>query len=186
MLAEGMRPGYAAEDGAALHFEGERLARVVASRAGRPRAPDALDRQAREPAPARVDLPRRAEAGAAPVEAAGGAPVGGGRLRRVPPRSQDPRRIVAMGGGGFSAPPGDPALDLYVLQVARSPHPRICLLPTAGGDAEHQIRRFYSAFRHLPCEPTHVSLFRLGSDRVDLREVLLSPGRPVRRAAAAC
>ena len=79
-----------------------------------------------------------------------------------------------MGGGGFSAPPGDPALDLYVLQVARTPHPRICLLPTAGGDAEEQIRRFYSAFRHLPCEPTHVSLFRLGSDRVDLREVLLS------------
>jgi len=34
LLAEGMRPGYAAEDGAALHFEGERLARVVASRAG--------------------------------------------------------------------------------------------------------------------------------------------------------
>ncbi len=90
------------------------------------------------------------------------------------PLAKDPRRIVAMGGGGFSAPPGDPALDLYVLQVARSRHPRICLLPTAGGDAEDQIRRFYSAFRHLPCEPTHVSLFRLGSDRVDLREVLLS------------
>jgi dipeptidase E len=79
-----------------------------------------------------------------------------------------------MGGGGFSAPPGDPSLDLYVLQVARSPHPRICLLPTAGGDAEHQIRRFYAAFRHLPCEPTHVSLFRLGSERVNLREMLLS------------
>jgi peptidase E len=79
-----------------------------------------------------------------------------------------------MGGGGFSAPPGDPGLDLYVLQVTRKPHPRICLLPTAGGDAEEQIRRFYSAFRHLPCEPTHVSLFRLGSDRVNLREVLLA------------
>jgi dipeptidase E len=84
------------------------------------------------------------------------------------------RRIVAMGGGGFSAPPGDPALDLYVLRAARVPHPRVCLLPTAGGDAEDQIRRFYSAFRHLPCEPTHVSLFRLGSDRVDLSKVLLS------------
>ena len=31
-LLEGMRPGYAAEDGAALHFEGPHLARVVASR----------------------------------------------------------------------------------------------------------------------------------------------------------
>jgi dipeptidase E len=85
----------------------------------------------------------------------------------------DPRRIFAIGGGGFSSAPGDPALDRYVLDVARAPHPRICLLPTAGGDAEEQIRRFYAAFRHLPCEPTHLSLFRLGVERVDLREVLL-------------
>ena len=32
-LRAGMRPGYAAEDGAALHFVGEELRRVVASRA---------------------------------------------------------------------------------------------------------------------------------------------------------
>ncbi len=86
----------------------------------------------------------------------------------------DPRRIVAMGGGGFSVPPGDPSLDRFVLSAARTPHPRICLLPTAGGDAEEQIRRFYAAFRHLPCEPTHVSLFRLGTQRIDLREALLA------------
>jgi dipeptidase E len=78
-----------------------------------------------------------------------------------------------MGGGGFSSPPGDPALDRYVLDVAPARHPRICLLPTAGGDAEDQIRRFYAAFRHLPCEPTHLSLFRLGMEPVDVREVLL-------------
>jgi dipeptidase E len=78
-----------------------------------------------------------------------------------------------MGGGGFASPPGDPSLDRFVLSASRTPHPRICLLPTAGGDAEEQIRRFYAAFRHLPCEPTHVSLFRLGSERIELREVLL-------------
>jgi dipeptidase E len=32
LLADGMRPGYAAEDGTALHFVGEDLARVVSSR----------------------------------------------------------------------------------------------------------------------------------------------------------
>jgi dipeptidase E len=85
----------------------------------------------------------------------------------------DTRRIVAIGGGGFSSPPGDPSLDRYVLDVASSPHPRICLLPTAGGDAEEQIRRFYAAFRHLPCEPTHLSLFRLGAEPVDVRTMLL-------------
>jgi dipeptidase E len=83
------------------------------------------------------------------------------------------RRIVAFGGGGFSSPPGDPALDRYVLDAARVPHPRICLLPTAGGDAEEQIRRFYAAFRHLPCEPTHLSLFRLGAEPVDVSSMLL-------------
>ncbi len=80
---------------------------------------------------------------------------------------------MAIGGGGFSAPPGDPALDRYVLDASPSRHPRICLLPTAGGDSEEQIRRFYAAFRHLPCEPTHLSLFRQGTERVELRPMLL-------------
>jgi peptidase E len=31
-VGDGMRPGYAADDGAALHFHGEELQRVVASR----------------------------------------------------------------------------------------------------------------------------------------------------------
>ncbi len=78
-----------------------------------------------------------------------------------------------MGGGGFSDRLGDPSLDRYVLDVAIPPRPRICLLPTAGGDAEEQIRRFYRAFRDLPCEPTHLSLFRLGTEPVDLRQMLL-------------
>jgi dipeptidase E len=85
----------------------------------------------------------------------------------------DGRRIVAMGGGGFSESPGDPALDRYLLDVAEKPHPRICLLPTASGDPEEQIQRFYRAYHDLPCEPTHLSLFRLGTKPVDLRTVLL-------------
>src|SRR3954451_5819160 len=84
------------------------------------------------------------------------------------------RRIVAMGGGGFSAAPyGDPALDRYVLDVAERACPRICLLPTASGDPEEQIQRFYRAYHDLACEPTHLSLFRLGTKPVDLRALLL-------------
>lgn len=83
------------------------------------------------------------------------------------------RRIVAMGGGGFSERGGDPALDRYVLDSIERPNPRICLLPTAGGDAEEQIHRFYRAFGDLPCEPTHLSLFRLGCRPLDVRDVLL-------------
>jgi dipeptidase E len=89
--------------------------------------------------------------------------------------NRERRRIVAMGGGGFSGGPGgnDPALDRYVLDVAERPNPRICLLPTASGDPEEQIQRFYRAFYELPCEPTHLSLFRLGTKPVDLRALLL-------------
>jgi dipeptidase E len=84
------------------------------------------------------------------------------------------RRIVAMGGGGFSTGShGDPPLDRYVLDVAERPQPRICLLPTASGDPEEQIQRFYRAYHDLPCEPTHLSLFRLGTKPVDLRALLL-------------
>src|SRR4051795_7501664 len=83
------------------------------------------------------------------------------------------RRIVAMGGGGFSASPGDPALDRYLPDGAERPDAPICLLRTASGDPEEQIGRFYRAYYDLPCEPTHLSLFRLGTKPVDLRTLLL-------------
>ena len=80
-----------------------------------------------------------------------------------------------MGGGGFSGGRHghDPALDRYVLEVSERSYPRICLLPTASGDPEEQIQRFYRAFYELPCEPTHLSLFRLGTKPIDLRALLL-------------
>jgi peptidase E len=86
----------------------------------------------------------------------------------------DARRIIAMGGGGFSARPGDPELDAYVLEHARNASPAICLLPTASGDPDDQIQRFYRAFHDLDCMPTHLSLFRLGARPVDIRERLLA------------
>ena len=79
-----------------------------------------------------------------------------------------------MGGGGFTAGSADPALDELVLGLTQTARPRVCLLPTAGGDSEHQIRRFYETYRDRLCEPTHISLFRLGRNPVPLREHLLS------------
>jgi dipeptidase E len=92
----------------------------------------------------------------------------------LPRKRRRPPTIVAMGGGGFSARPGDPALDRFVLELTGCPRPRICLLPTAGGDSESQIRRFYEAFGDELCEPSDVSLFRLGRRPIPLREHLLS------------
>ena len=78
-----------------------------------------------------------------------------------------------MGGGGFTMEPENPALDDYVLSLADAPMPRICLLPTASGDGEAQIRQFHATFGSRACEPMHISLFRLGSRPIPLRETLL-------------
>ena len=79
-----------------------------------------------------------------------------------------------MGGGGFTAGAADHALDELVLRLTRTARPRVCLLPTAGGDSEHQILRFYETYGDRLCEPSHISLFRLGRNPVPLREHLLS------------
>ena len=71
-----------------------------------------------------------------------------------------PSQIVAFGGGGFSMEAGNPLLDEYVLAAAHVERPRICFLPTASGDADHYVVRFYRAFSAARCEPSHVSLFR--------------------------
>jgi peptidase E len=72
------------------------------------------------------------------------------------------RQIVAFGGGGFSMEAGNPLLDDYVLDLARrrAERPRVCFVPTASGDADHYVVRFYRAFSPERCIPSHVSLFR--------------------------
>ncbi len=79
-----------------------------------------------------------------------------------------------MGGGGFSMEPDNPALDDFVLSLPGVHIPRVCLLPTASGDGEAQIRQFHATFGSRACEPMHISLFRLGSKPIPLRETLLA------------
>jgi peptidase E len=86
----------------------------------------------------------------------------------------DPRQIVAFGGGGFSMERGNPLLDDYVLEVTGRERPRVCFLPTASGDADHYIVRFYQAFDAARCEPSHVSLFRRDGGARDIHEHILS------------
>ena len=69
-------------------------------------------------------------------------------------------QVVAFGGGGFSMEPGNALLDDYVLAATGVERPKVCFLPTASGDADHYIVRFYRHFPASRCEPSHVSLFR--------------------------
>jgi dipeptidase E len=71
-----------------------------------------------------------------------------------------PPQIVAFGGGGFSMEAGNRLLDDYVLGLTGVERPKVCFLPTASGDADHYIVRFYRAFDPSRCEASHVSLFR--------------------------
>jgi peptidase E len=69
-------------------------------------------------------------------------------------------QIVAYGGGGFSMEPGNPLLDSYVLSLCRRKKPRVCFFPSASGDADHYVVRFYRHFSSEVCDPSHISLFR--------------------------
>ena len=83
------------------------------------------------------------------------------------------RQIVAFGGGGFSMESGNPLLDDYVLGLTGAERPKVCFLPSASGDADHYIVRFYRAFSADRCEASHISLFRREQGPEDLRAHLL-------------
>jgi peptidase E len=70
-----------------------------------------------------------------------------------------PPQIIAFGGGGFSMEAGNPLLDDHVLALAGAERPRVCFLPTASGDADHYVVRFYRRFAPHS-SASHVSLFR--------------------------
>lgn len=82
-----------------------------------------------------------------------------------------PRQIIAMGGGGFLMEPDNQRLDRYILSASGPSKPKICFVPTASGDAQSFLDRFYAAFRELDCSPSHLSLFK--PEVADLRSFVL-------------
>ena len=69
------------------------------------------------------------------------------------------RQIIALGGGGFSMEPDNPLLDLYILKQVKKSKPQICFIPTASGDSDNYISRYYNFFNQQDCKPSHLSLF---------------------------
>ncbi len=80
-------------------------------------------------------------------------------MRATPQTSNRTPQIVAFGGGGFSMERSSSVLDDYVLSLTGASRPRVCFLPTASGDADHYVVRFYRRFSPT-CDASHVSLFR--------------------------
>ena len=80
------------------------------------------------------------------------------------------RVIVAMGGGGFSMPPDNGRLDAFLLALAKErsgrERPRICFVPTAAGDDNWAVARFYGAFARS-ADASHLALFFRTVEDVD-------------------
>lgn len=83
------------------------------------------------------------------------------------------RRIFALGGGGFSMEPDNPALDDYLLSLARGGggRPKVCFVPTASGDAADYVRTFEESLSGR----AETSVLRLFTREVlDLRSFLMA------------
>ena len=76
-----------------------------------------------------------------------------------------------MGGGGFTSKPENLKLDKYLLSLSDKKNPKVCFIPTASGDDESYRRRFYSSYKKLNCETSHLSLY--WPPEGDLREFVL-------------
>lgn len=97
------------------------------------------------------------------------------------------KQIIAMGGGGFSMEPENPLLDTYIVDASPKSRPTVGLLPTASGDSDWLISRFYRAFNKLPCRPKHLPLFRQPADlaaEVDECDILYVTGGNTRNMLA--
>jgi dipeptidase E len=80
--------------------------------------------------------------------------------------------LLAMGGGGFTMEPDNPALDDFVLSLTHTPEPRVLFLPTASGDPTAQITSFYARFGRT-ASAAHLSLFRRHGSVRSLAEIVL-------------
>ncbi len=56
------------------------------------------------------------------------------------------------------------ALDDFLLSLSPSHRPRICLVPTPGGDSDRVIAAFFEAFVPRECEPSCLRLFGAPED----------------------
>jgi peptidase E len=79
---------------------------------------------------------------------------------------------VALGGGGFSMEPDNPLLDNFILSLTGKRQPKVCFVPTASGDSDNYVTRFYRNFDASRCSPSHLPLFH--GQLPDLTDLLCS------------
>ena len=80
------------------------------------------------------------------------------------------KHIVAIGGGGFGRSNSSYLIEDYILKLSEKKCPKICFLPTATGDNDSYIVRFYSIFTRLNCKPSHIEFFKR---TIDIRNQIM-------------
>ena len=74
------------------------------------------------------------------------------------------KHIIAIGGGGFGRNISSCLIEKYILSISEKDCPKICFLPTATGDNDSYIVRFYSVFTRFNCIPSHINFFKRTTD----------------------
>jgi peptidase E len=75
-------------------------------------------------------------------------------------------RILALGGASLEPSSIDAPLHQYLLDLTGRDRPRICLLPTAGGDSADDIANFYAFFAPR-ADATHLALVNRRVDDIE-------------------
>jgi peptidase E len=76
------------------------------------------------------------------------------------------QRIVALGGASLLPSSTDGPLHQYLLDLTGRERPRICLVPTAGGDSPDEIASFYTFFARR-AEASHLGLVQRQVDDIE-------------------
>lgn len=69
------------------------------------------------------------------------------------------KQIIAIGGGGFTAPAQNFKLEQYIIEQTGKNNPKVCFLPQASGESQEYIVKFYDSFLRLGAIPSWISLF---------------------------
>jgi dipeptidase E len=81
------------------------------------------------------------------------------------------KQIIPIGGGGFYRDAENLELEKYIIRQSGVENPRVAFVPTASGEPDHYVARFYSAFLKLGCRPSVLTFFKRTPD---LRSFLLN------------
>lgn len=69
------------------------------------------------------------------------------------------KQIISIGGGGFTNPDQNFALERYLIKQTGKKQPKVCFLPQASAESQDYIVKFYESFSKLNAKPTWLSLF---------------------------